>query len=157
MRPRWKKLILFAPLAILGILLIGFIGGEIVMHLWNWNLPQIFGWREITFWQAVGLFALCRILFDGSGPIGRGHSGMRRRIRERIDGRIDERMSERWGNMSPEERERFRQGMRGRCGWGPPATFPTPRTSPKCSSTPDTPKAPLKNTGRKPRSRSRPG
>jgi|GEM_PF-158164 hypothetical protein len=122
---RKKKLIFFAPLAGLGMALVIFIGGEIVMHLWNWNLPQIFGWREITFWQAVGLFALCRILFGGSGPIGRGHSGMRRRIRERIDGRIDERMSERWGNMSPEERERFRQGMRGRCGWGPPADEPS--------------------------------
>jgi hypothetical protein len=118
---RKKKLIFIAPLAGLGMALIIFIGGEIVMHLWNWNLPQIFGWREITFWQAIGLFALCRILFGGSGPIGRGHSGMRRRIRDRIDERIDERMSGRWANMSPEERERFRQGMRGCCGWGPPA------------------------------------
>ena len=29
------------------------------------------------------------------------------------------RMAERWSHMTPEERERFRQGMRGRCGFGP--------------------------------------
>jgi hypothetical protein len=22
--------------------------GEVVMHLWNWNLPAVFGWRQIT-------------------------------------------------------------------------------------------------------------
>ena len=46
------------------------IGGEVVMHLWNWLLPPLFGWRQITFWQALGLLALCRILFGGIG--GRG-------------------------------------------------------------------------------------
>ncbi len=43
------------------------IGGEIVLHLWNWLLPPLFGWRQITFWQALGLLALCRILFGGFG------------------------------------------------------------------------------------------
>jgi len=96
MRPRVKKLIVFAPLAILGILLVGFIGGEVVKQLWNWLMPPIFGWRVITFWQAFGLLALCRILFGGSGF----HRSSSR-------------------HRTPEERERFRQGMRGRCGFGP--------------------------------------
>jgi hypothetical protein len=56
------------PLAILGILLFIFIGGEVVLHLWNWLLPPLFGWRLITFWQAVGILALCRILFGGGPP-----------------------------------------------------------------------------------------
>ncbi|HEY1218307.1 MAG TPA: hypothetical protein VGF03_05165, partial [Bryobacteraceae bacterium] len=43
------------------------IGGEVVMHLWNWLLPLLFGWRQVTFWQALGLLALCRILFGGFG------------------------------------------------------------------------------------------
>ena len=38
------------------------IGGEVVMQLWNWLLPALFGWRQITFWQGLGLLALCRIL-----------------------------------------------------------------------------------------------
>jgi hypothetical protein len=104
---RRKKLILLAPLAVLGLLLFVFIGGEVVKQLWNWLLPPLFGWRQVTFWQALGLLALCRILFGGFGHGGPYRSNMRRR------------MSERWQNMSPEERERLRQGLRGRCGFGP--------------------------------------
>ena len=62
-----KKLILLAPLAILALLLFIALGGEIVQHLWNWLLPPLFGWRLITFWQALGMLALCRILFGGFG------------------------------------------------------------------------------------------
>ena len=82
------------------------IGGEVVMHLWNWNLPAVFGWRQITFWQAIGLFALCRILFGDLGMLARGSRGSNFRRR----------MAERWGRMTPEEREKFRQGMRSACG-----------------------------------------
>ena len=70
MSKRWKRIILIAPLAILGMLLFIAIGGEIVMQLWNWLLPPLFGWRLITFWQAVGILALCRILFGGFGRHG---------------------------------------------------------------------------------------
>jgi hypothetical protein len=107
MRPRWKKMIFIAPLAMLGILLFIAIGGEIVLQLWNWLLPSLFGWRQITFWQAVGILALCRILFGGLGRHGFARSNFRRR------------MAERWEHMTPEDRERFRQGMRTRCGFGP--------------------------------------
>jgi hypothetical protein len=107
MRPRLKKLILIAPLAILGILLFVAIGGEVVQQLWNWLLPPLFGWRQITFWQALGLLALCRILFGGLGMRGSARSNVRRR------------MEERFGHMTPEERERFRQRMRERFGFGP--------------------------------------
>ena len=113
MKPRWKRLIWMAPLAIVGIALVIFIGGEIVMHLWNWLMPSLFGWRQITFWQAFGILALCRILFGGFGRHGSGRSYGRRRIKER--------MKERWEHMTPEERERFRQSWRGRCGFVPPA------------------------------------
>jgi hypothetical protein len=107
MRPRLKKLIFIAPLAILGILLFMFIGGEIVLHLWNWLLPPLFGWPQITFWQALGLLVLCRILFGGSGWRGSPRSNVRRRMAERCE------------SMTPEERERFRQRLRERWGFGP--------------------------------------
>lgn len=94
---RRKKWIFVA--APLGLALFIFIGGEVVMRLWNWNLPAVFGWRQITFWQALGLFALCRILF--------GDLGMRRGPRLSM-GR---RMAARWEQMTPEEREKFRQGL----------------------------------------------
>jgi hypothetical protein len=101
-----KKRIGIAIFAPFGIALFIFIGGEIVLHLWNWLAPTLFGWRQITFWQAIGLLALCRILFGGWGGGGRRSEG-RRRIKERMD--------ERWEKMTPEEREKFRQGWRGRC------------------------------------------
>lgn len=104
MRRKW---IFLAPLAILGLLLFIAIGGEVVQQLWNWLLPPLFGWRQITFWQALGLLALCRILFGGFG----GHGVHRSRFRHR--------MAERWAHMTPEERERFRQRMRERCGCAP--------------------------------------
>ena len=108
---RKKKLFWIAPLALLGIAVFIFIGGEIVMRLWNWLLPALFGWRQITFWQAFGILALCRILF--------GSHGWRRSGRSRIRGRMEERMAERWEKMTPEEREKSRQSWRGRCGFGP--------------------------------------
>lgn len=109
MRRRW---ILFAPLAILGMLAFIAIGGLIVMWLWNWLLPGLFGWRQIGFWQAVAMLALCRILFGGHGWRGSSRSGIRRRMRER--------MGERWDRMTPEERERFRERFHARWGWVPP-------------------------------------
>jgi len=107
MSRKWKKMIWIAPLAILAIPLFIAIGGEIVMHLWNWLLPPLFGWREITFWRALGLLALCRILFGGLGSHGSGRSNVRRRMEERCE------------HMTPEERERFRQRMSERFGFGP--------------------------------------
>ena len=117
MRPRLKRVLWIAPLAILGILLFVFIGGQIVLHLWNWLLPPLFGWRAITFWQAIGLLILCRILFGGHGWRGPVRSGMRRRMEERCAARVEELSA----NMTPEERERFRQRMRERWGVSPPA------------------------------------
>ena len=105
MRKRW---IMFAPLAIVGMAIFIAIGGEVVMQLWNWLLPMLFGWRQLTFWQALGLLALCRILFGGFGLRGGGpRSNVRRRI------------AERWEQMTPEDREKYRQSFRGR--WGCPA------------------------------------
>jgi hypothetical protein len=105
-----RKWIFLAPLAILAILAFITAGGEVVLHLWNWLLPPIFGWHEITFWQALGILVLCRILFGGSGWHGSGRSNFRRRMKER------------YGHMTPEERERFRQGMCARWGFGPSTT-----------------------------------
>ncbi len=99
-----KKLIGIIIVAPIAMALFMFIGGEVVLHLWNWLLPTLFGWRQITFWQAIGLLALCRILFGGLG-VGGGH---RSKVRRRMD--------ERWDQMTPEEREKLRQGMRSRCG-----------------------------------------
>src|SRR3984885_4737813 len=108
MNKRWK-MVFIAPLAILEMVAFVFIGGEIVMHLWNWLLPSLFGWRQITFWQALGILILCRVLFGGLGMHRPRRSNFRRRMKERCE------------HMTPEERERFRQRMRERWGFGPSA------------------------------------
>jgi hypothetical protein len=110
------RLLIFAPLAILGMVIFAAIGGEIVKQLWNWLAPELFGLRLITFWQALGLLALCRILFGGFGLSGGGNHRSRRRMEGRIGERIRERMDERWEEMAPEQRERFRQGLHDRSG-----------------------------------------
>jgi len=87
--------------------------GLIVMSLWNWLMPPLFGWRLITFWQALGLFLLSKLLFGGF----RGRPGYRMHWRRR--------MMERWQQMTPEERDKFRRGMREGCGrFGRSATEP---------------------------------
>jgi hypothetical protein len=106
MRRKWAVI---APLAILGVALFVALGGWIVELLWNALLPPLFGWRAVTFWQALGLLVLCRILFGGLGFRGSHGSSVRRR------------MTEHWEHMTPEERERFRQGLRSRWGCGPAA------------------------------------
>lgn len=89
--------------------LFAYIFGEIVMHLWNWLLPTLFGWHTITFWQGLGLLVLCRILFGGFGGHGKDRSRWRRD------------RGERWERMTPEEREKFRKDMRDRwCRVGAP-------------------------------------
>jgi hypothetical protein len=73
----------------------------LVMRLWNWLAPEIFGWHTINFWQAVGLFFLSKLLFGGfrGGWGHRGHWGRG--------------MHDRWEHMTPEQREKFRKGMKG--------------------------------------------
>ena len=82
-----KKWIILAPL---GFAIFIAIGGELVQHLWNWLLPALFGWPQITFWQALGLLVLCRILFGGFGGHGAHRSSFRRRMAERWDGMTPE-------------------------------------------------------------------
>jgi hypothetical protein len=94
---------------IAGIILLVIIGigafGAIVMLLWNALMPDIFHLPQITFWQALGLLLLSKILFSsfrGGGP--------KRRMKDRL--------TEKWMNMTPEEREKFKQDWGGRCGRG---------------------------------------
>jgi hypothetical protein len=103
---RGLKFVLFAAMFVT-------VCGFVVMSLWNWLMPALFGWHLINFWQAVGILVLSKILFGGF----RGHPGRHLYWRRR--------MLERWEQMTPDEREKFRHGMRGRCGpFGPAAAEP---------------------------------
>lgn len=100
MRKKWW-IALVAPPAMA---LFAWLFGEIVMHLWNWLMPTLFGLKMITFWQGLGLLVLCRILVGG---LGGGSNNHRRRER---------RLKDRWEHMTPEEREKLREWMRTRHG-----------------------------------------
>ncbi|HUK24479.1 MAG TPA: hypothetical protein VLV49_07865 [Terriglobales bacterium] len=110
-RKRIWRFLLFLPLGLA--LFAGFVA--VVRYLWNWLMPAVFGLHLITYWQALGLLVLCWILFGGR----RGFAGPRMRWRHR--------MRERWEEMTPEERAKFREGMRWRCGVADdPAAKPSP-------------------------------
>ena len=101
-----RRILMMLPVFLVGAAVFVTIGGVAVRWLWNTLLPPIFGWKAITFWQALGLLALARILFGGFGMSG--SRGSRRPP-----------LSERWKHMTPEERERFRRGVWGRMGFAP--------------------------------------
>ncbi len=94
------RILKFALFAVVGLTVFSLL----VMTLWNWLGPSIFGWHAITFWQALGLLILSKILFSGFRGRPGAHMPWRRR------------MMERWEQMTPEEREKFREGMRAHCG-----------------------------------------
>jgi H+/Cl- antiporter ClcA len=97
---RFLRGLKFIVLAAAAVALFGFV----TMHLWNWLTPALFGWKLVSFWQATGLVVLSRILFGGFHR--RFGGGMHWRNR----------MMDRWEQMTPEERGKFRGGMRHRCG-----------------------------------------
>ncbi|MBC8167244.1 MAG: hypothetical protein H7Y20_15410 [Bryobacteraceae bacterium] len=97
MRSKW-----IVRLAKIVIFLLAFVAGfgQSVLHLWNWLVPNIFGLRPITFWEAVGLLGLSWILFGGL----RGGPGYARAFGS---------AGERWRKLSSEQREHLRHGLRG--------------------------------------------
>ncbi len=78
----------------------------VVMLLWNNLMPELFGLKKIGFAQALGLLALCRILFGNFGGKGGRPNG-------RMGGNP---MMRKWHGMSEEERKTFREEWRKRCG-----------------------------------------
>ena len=77
-----QKVLIVIGFVILGIGL-AFLFGLAVMLLWNWLMPEIFGLKRITYWQAWGLFILSMILFKGMGSSSSsGNKSDRKRKKE---------------------------------------------------------------------------
>jgi hypothetical protein len=74
----------------------------LVMTLWNWLVPPLFGGPMIRYVEALGLLVLARLLFGGFRPHGRGHWG-----------HSWHHARAHWEQMTPEERERFRSRFGG--------------------------------------------
>jgi hypothetical protein len=113
---------LILPIGLLAVVVIAYVGGELVRMLWNWLLPPLFGVPEVTYWQALGLLALSRILVGGFG-LGGGHHRseprFKHRFADRMADRLVDRFADRFEQMTPEQRERVRQRMRDRFGFDP--------------------------------------
>ena len=109
------RFILFAAL-------FGGLMGFVVMSLWNVTLPRLVqGVSAISFWQAIALLILSRLLFGGfRGPWNRPDFGNAKR--DQWKGR----MAEHWQKLTPEQRDRMRQFWGNRCR---PSTS-TPPTDP---------------------------
>ena len=75
------KILMGLGFAVLGV---GFLAlcGWVVMLLWNWLMPEIFGLKRLDFWQAWGILALSTILFKGFGSGGGDNRRNRKRKRE---------------------------------------------------------------------------
>jgi hypothetical protein len=108
-----KKIAIGIGIGILCVLAFGLLI-YLLQYLWNWLVPSIIGWRAISYWEALGLFVLSKLLFKGihfSGGDKRGWG--------------NKRWESRLAGMTPEERERFKQKMREKCGWYQPKQVPT--------------------------------
>lgn len=93
------KILKIVAVAVLCLLLLGLV----TMSLWNWLVPVLFNGPVISFWQALGLFLLAKILFGAWGG-GRCHKGGPSSWKHKYH--------EKLSSMSPEERERFKEKIR---------------------------------------------
>ncbi|NQY11339.1 MAG: hypothetical protein HRT71_17710 [Flavobacteriales bacterium] len=108
------KCIRWCVLGVFGI----FAFGYIVMRLWNWLIPDLMGFAELDYLHALGLLALCKILFgsfSGKGGCSGGCGSKKGWGRHKWKSRLKEKMS----NMSDEEKDKFNKGM-GWCACGCP-------------------------------------
>jgi len=76
-----QKILLGICFGILGLAFFSLLGW-VVMRLWNWLMPELFGLKRLSYWQAWGLFALCSILFKGMGSSDSGRTSDRKRKKE---------------------------------------------------------------------------
>ena len=94
---KFKPVMILIPIALVVLL------PYVIMQLWNHIVCDIFSIKSITYWQALGLFVLGRLLF---GNFGFGKRSNKHPMAEHL--------KEKWLNMSEEERHRFKQEWRSR-------------------------------------------
>lgn len=95
----FKKFFFIIPIIIL------FVITAIVMLLWNELLPEILGVHSISYWQAMGILILSKILFGGFSGCKNRNGGMR-----------NKRFLNKMKHMTPEEKELFKAKWKQRFG-----------------------------------------
>ncbi|MGE9311992.1 hypothetical protein ACLOAU_10110 [Niabella sp. CJ426] len=81
-----------------------FLFSAIVMLLWNAVLPDVLPVKPVSYWQAMGILVLSKILFSGFGGKGHKKFGSRGELRDK------------YRNMSEEDRQKFKEAWKRRCG-----------------------------------------
>lgn len=89
-----RKILFLIPFVIL------FALSGIVMWLWNAILPEVTGVASVTYWQAMGILVLSKILFGGFHGFRKHRDYKRRHFYHKMK------------NMSPEEREKLKEKLR---------------------------------------------
>lgn len=92
-----------------GILLAGllaFLLGWVVMLLWNWLMPAIFGLGTITYWQGFGIFFLAKLLFGFGGDHSSESSSKKKEKKGTIRGEIGDGIKD---EIKREFRKEFRK------------------------------------------------
>ena len=118
---RGVKFLAFVALGVLAIFLIGFV----TMSLWNWLVPVLFNGPIITFWQALGLLLLSKILFWGFGGKKQWHS----HSGPQAENHWKNKFYNKFSSMTPEERSALKEKMKEKwCSW-------EEKTSPRDSNT----------------------
>ena len=92
-----------AALLFIGVLIFGCV----VMALWNALIPELFHGPALSYWQAIGLLVLTKIFFGGHWM------GARHQTRNHWKRKFEAKLAD----MTPEDREKFKEEWKKRCGY----------------------------------------
>jgi hypothetical protein len=110
-----KVNIAMKALKIIGMVILGigaaFLFGLVIMWLWNWLMPLIFGLPEVTYWQGLGLLILSSILF---GRLGGSSSESKKKdksaVKDEIKKQIREEIAKEFEKENGEENKQANSG-----------------------------------------------
>ena len=103
-----NKGVFFLRCVVVGLLAV-FAVGFVTMLLWNWLIPTLFNGPVITYWQALGLLLLSKILFWGFGK--KTHHDHKTPYWKK-------RFQDKFSSLDPADREAFKQKMKEKwCRW----------------------------------------
>lgn len=108
-----KKIAGFIVLGIAGVLLVTYL----FMVLWNMLIPEIFNGPTLTYFQAIGLMVLAKMLFGfgGNGWGSKQHWGAKFEHNQDKRSAWKEKIEAKMASMSDEEKEKFKNSMKGWC------------------------------------------
>lgn len=105
-------------LKVIGMVILGiaaaFLFGLVILLLWNWLMPHLFGLPEITYWEGLGLLILSCILFGRMGGNSSGDKkkdkdkdSVRNKIKEEIKKEIAKEFEKEYKKCGSEENAEY--------------------------------------------------